>query len=528
MGNGTLSAQNAFGLLDFRRSTGWILLLAAAASLMFVKLADRDLWSSHEARAAMDAQSLLEKGSNGIPRLYDGQLELQKPPAFYWLVAGIAYLRGGEVDAFAVRFPSALSALAILITVFLVVSYGMGRPLAGVLSSLILATGIHFPWLARIGRIDMALALSVTVAGLAWILHEQGWSKARWLAYLACAMGFLLKGPIGLLAPLAILAALLIFEGKWPAIWEYQAWRNLATNLSLIRGMLLVAALVLPLFLWLEHQSDGQFFREFFWLHNVQRGLGGSRLRSHPLWLYAPFLLLYTLPWSVFLIAALTRPASWKNDFLARAGLAWLVGVLILLSASKFKRADYLLPAYPGAALFLGCWLEHQLLFARSRFWSAGIAMMTVLVLLGWTYRIGWSLPAEEPYRDYRPFARVVRSHAGSSSVVFFQAEAHTLAFRVGQPLVQTVEWTELSKQVKQAGSAWVVMRPEVAAEADRNLPEIEWTEVSRITAFSGGQHERPLVLLQGRSGEPHAKISQASPHFWRTAQRHLAGSGAR
>jgi len=528
MGNLVHPSKKISSFLDPRRSTGWVLLLLAAAFLMVFKIADRDLWSSHEARAAMDAQSLLEKGSNGIPRLYDGQLELQKPPAYYWLVAGIAHLRGGEVDALAVRLPSALSALAILLIVFLVVGYGMGRPIAGALCSLILATGIHFPWLARIGRIDMALALSVTIAGLAWILHEQGWAKARWLAYLACAMGFLLKGPIGLLAPLAILAALLMIEGKWPAIWEYQAWRNLAANLSLIRGFTLILALVVPVFLWLEYQSGGQFFREFFWLHNVQRGLGGSRLRSHPFWLYVPFLLLYISPWSIFLIVALVRPAHWKNDFLARAGLAWLVGVLLLLSASKFKRADYLLPAYPGAALFLGCWLEHQLLGARNRFWSAGIAMVTVLVLLIWTYRIGWSLPAEEPYRDYRPFAKVIRSHAGASSVIFFQAEAHTLAFRVGQPLVQTVEWSELSKQVKRTGSAWVVMRPEVAAEADKNLPGIEWTEVSRITEYSGGQHERPLVLLQGRAGELHAKISQANSHFRRPTQRHPAGSGAR
>ena len=84
-------------------------LLVACAVLFFHRLGERDLWSSHEARAAMDAQSILEPDSNGLPRLHDDRLELQKPPLYYWLVAGIAHLRGGQVDEWAVRLPAALA-----------------------------------------------------------------------------------------------------------------------------------------------------------------------------------------------------------------------------------------------------------------------------------------------------------------------------------------------------------------------------------------------------------------------------------
>src|SRR5438132_11493167 len=79
--------------------------------LFFHRLADRDLWSSHEARAAMDAQSILEVGDWTLPQLYGGRLELQKPPFYYWMVAVIARVRGGSVDAWAVRLPATLSAL---------------------------------------------------------------------------------------------------------------------------------------------------------------------------------------------------------------------------------------------------------------------------------------------------------------------------------------------------------------------------------------------------------------------------------
>src|SRR5712691_4001392 len=75
--------------------------------LFFYRLADRDLWSSHEGRAAQDAQTLLSDHRWGLPRLFDGKVELQKPPLYYWLVAGIAALRDGQVDAWSVRLPAA-------------------------------------------------------------------------------------------------------------------------------------------------------------------------------------------------------------------------------------------------------------------------------------------------------------------------------------------------------------------------------------------------------------------------------------
>src|SRR5437016_4683058 len=87
-----------------------IFLALCSYPLFFHGLADRDLTSSHEARAAQDAQMMLATGDWGLPRLLDRQIDLQKPPLYYWLVAILAQLQGGQVDAWAVRLPSALSA----------------------------------------------------------------------------------------------------------------------------------------------------------------------------------------------------------------------------------------------------------------------------------------------------------------------------------------------------------------------------------------------------------------------------------
>ena len=90
---------------------GVLCVFAVTYLLFFHRLADRDLWSSHEARAGMDAQTILDDGAWGLPHLFNGEPELQKPPLYYWLVAAIAWLRGGGVDAWAVRLPAAGAAV---------------------------------------------------------------------------------------------------------------------------------------------------------------------------------------------------------------------------------------------------------------------------------------------------------------------------------------------------------------------------------------------------------------------------------
>src|SRR5437868_271008 len=182
-----------------------LLAVAGTLILFFYRLADRDLWSSHEARAAMDAQTVLDGDDWALPHLYDGRAELQKPPLYYWLVAGIARLRGGGVDAWAVRLPAALAALGCVTAVAAGLAFGRRRPAAGLAAAAVLATAVHFIWLARIGRIDMPLTLAVTTAAGAFYLARRHSSGAKRQAtkfllagYLAIAVGVLLKGPIGL------------------------------------------------------------------------------------------------------------------------------------------------------------------------------------------------------------------------------------------------------------------------------------------------------------------------------------------
>jgi 4-amino-4-deoxy-L-arabinose transferase-like glycosyltransferase len=492
-----------------------------AALLFFYHLAERDLWSSHEARAGQDAQNMLTDGFGSVPHLFDRQLDLQKPPLYYWLVAAVAYCRGEAVDAWDVRLPAALAGwLGVLgMAAFL---WRLGRPRAGLIAALVLATSKNYTWLARVGRIDMPLTLAVGVALGAFYLRSQASGGRKppegthsdctlrleglrpplaWalLGYLAIAAAILLKGPIGAVLPAAVWISHCLVEGRWRSFWRSSLWW----------GVPLVLLVTVPWFWWANEQTNGQFFRVFFWKHNLARGFSTEEdgaMHARPFWFYGVHLFGDLVPWALLLPAAVVyfvRQQRWRQDAEARFGLVWLLSVLVLLSCLRFKRSDYLLPAYPGAALFLGCVAERWLgTLTHPRRWATAFGTIVGGCVVAWWYYIDVQLPRVEPQREMRRFAAEVRRVVPlPQGVLFFRTEAHALAFHLKPPLNTFLEWENLDIWAGRPGSHFIVMSPESAAEWPRHVTSGKLVEVLRSTHING-RHERPLVLMRTQPGK--------------------------
>jgi 4-amino-4-deoxy-L-arabinose transferase-like glycosyltransferase len=485
--------------------------------LFFYGLGDRDLNSSHEARAAQNAQMVLSEGDWLLPRLYDGQIELQKPPLYYWLVALVAWAGGGEVGPWAVRMPAALSAVGCVLFLY-AIAIRRGRPLAGLLAALVLATCVHFTWLARVGRIDMPLTFALTVALGSFHL---GWS---FLGYTALGLAVLLKGPIALVLVMAVV----VLRGiaRKPDTSPMAEARNAESTRRLSRvlnfvfrirfgfrtsifgfprsvrwGLPLMLLIAAPWFIWANFETEGRLWEVFFWYHNVERGLGGSEtLRAYPWWFYGPTAALDLLPWSVALPAVAwlwLRRLDLRHDDDARLGARWFAAVFVLLSCMSFKRADYLLPAYPGFALLLGCTAE--------RFWitggrrvrhgmAAGFAAVSLAVMLGWMAYAG----GQEDGWPHQRIAQEIRERTGRP-VIFFRAEAHVLAFHVGRPVATILEWENLAWWVARPFPVYVVMPEDAADVWQRHLPGAALQEVLRSRDRVPDRREHQFVVLRTR-----------------------------
>lgn len=497
-----------------------LLLLSVSGFLFLYRLGDRDLGSAHEARAAQNAQMILDDGAWGLPRLFNGRVELQKPPLYYWLVAGIAWLRGAAVDALAVRLPAALAALGCVLVVYLL-GCRCGRRRAGFFAALILATAVHFTWLGRVGRIDMPLTLTVTLALGGFYLGRlraregvAGWWRWFLLGYSAIAVGVLLKGPIAALLPFAAAGMWLLLRSRH----DGAPGRELFT---LVWGLPLVLAIGMPWFLWANAQTDNRVWHEFVWYHNVERGLHGT-LVSHPWWFYGPRLAIDLVPWSVLIplaawFQARCRPADREASF----ALTWFLTIVVFLSLMSFKRGDYLLPAYPGLALWLGCLIDRWINVSevlgglqRRRVALCGVMGVAVSCVLGWWAYVEFIELRRDEGRVFREFAAEIRQRT-DQPVIFFRTEAHEVAFHVGRPLDTILEWENLDWWATRAFPVYIVMPPEAAAECARHLQRGRLETVLTTRALGGDSQSRPLVLLRSVAAgvEPGPGQVAASPH---------------
>jgi 4-amino-4-deoxy-L-arabinose transferase-like glycosyltransferase len=119
--------------------------------------------------------------------------------------------------------------------------------------------------------------------------------------------------------------------------------------------------------------------REFVWVNNVLRFIGGAEGKGHeqPFHYYAPTLIVEFMPWSLILPAAIAAagiavrragrdaapagrpdaPDGDRRDTL-RYLLAWFCVPIVVLSIASTKRGIYLLPIYPAAALLIGWYVS--------------------------------------------------------------------------------------------------------------------------------------------------------------------------
>lgn len=351
----------------------WPFLLALAlmgAVIFFYRLGAPGLMDPDEGRYAEIAREMWILGDWLIPHL-NNLPYLEKPPLVYWLTA-LSFGALGYTEA-AARLPSALSALS---GVFL--AYGLARvfwgPAAGFLGALILATCGGYVALGRLLTLDMAFAMFLNLGvGLGYLALSRGHRRLLPLAYLALGLGVLTKGP-----------AALVLAGLIWGTWALLARRPLVRPLLHPLGLLLLAGLCLPWFVWVTWRYP-EFFRFFVLEQHLGRYLTLS-VHPQPGYYYLPVLLGLMLPWSWLLPWVLARRGLDSDRLFL---LLWAGVVLVFFSLSRGKLAPYVLPALLPLALLTGQALSSLKFYGSGFLLNRGLT----LSLLAWALT-GWVLVA--------------------------------------------------------------------------------------------------------------------------------------
>ncbi len=311
------------------------------------------------------------------PRV-NGFVYLDKPPLLHWLTALSIGCFGPR--AFAVRLSSLLAAAA---GVTLVYAFGRrtGGHQAGLVSAAVLASSVLWFAVGRVIRYDMLLTLSVTgTLWWAWLGSERGREGRGYycLAALAAGLGVLVKGPVALVLPGAVLLPYLMITRRLRTLLEV---RWLA-----VLGILVVV--IVPWFALCEHANPGAV--RFFLLHENLARVRGQIDEAHhqPWWYLVPVLLGACLPWTLLLPGAAVEAAGQarRGDDPERRAcilwLLWLVVPLLVFSLSKVKVVTYILPSLPAAALLIGRYVWPERARGRWALAAAGGLLCVVGCLL--------------------------------------------------------------------------------------------------------------------------------------------------
>ncbi len=354
-----------------------LLLVAAAAVLFFAGLGARDLWNPNEPLYGRAVAEMAERG-DWLVSTVNGREFAEKPALYYWLALGAAKAFGG-LNEFTLRLPAALAGVLGVLGLFALVRAYAGTRRA-VLASAALATTYMYFWSARALQMDILVTVTTlfAVGAVVRVFDLGARPAAGWAAAgLATGLGFLAKGPVGLICPgLVVLAYLAVTR-----------------RLKEIRiGHLLLAAavftaLVAPYVgaLWLAGKRE--FLAEMFFRQNVTRFLGAWD-HKQPWWYYLEYLFIDMSPWALLLPAAAALPRTGERERrLATLSWVWIAAVVVFFSLSDSKRSPYILPVAPAVAILASDVLERlwtgAALSRRRALWCGALAAAVAVALVG-------------------------------------------------------------------------------------------------------------------------------------------------
>jgi 4-amino-4-deoxy-L-arabinose transferase-like glycosyltransferase len=202
--------------------------------------------------------------------------------------------------------------------------------------------------------------------------------------YLFTGLAVLTKGPVGIVLPGLIIAAFLLYVGRF-----WQVWREMRP----ILGGLLMLAIALPWYILVILANGNAFIDAFFGYHNLQRFTSVVNHHWAPWYFYVVVVVLGFAPWSIFLPLAIARLQVWKRSIwrhqprsshLGVFALFWFAGVFLFFTIAVTKLPSYVVPLMPAAAILMGLFWSGQLTQAEAvqqRRWGMTLSgLCTILI----------------------------------------------------------------------------------------------------------------------------------------------------
>ena len=323
-------------------------LLLLAALTFFAGLGRGAITDSDEGFYAESSREMVASGDWVTPH-YNYEPRFQKPILYYWLTSA-TYLVTGASE-FGARFWAAMAGVGLVL-----VTAAAGRrwydETTGLLAGAIVATNFGYFSIGRMSLPDLPLTFCITLAIWAALVstleRERSPRKFVVLAALGLGLGFLMKGPVGLIIPAIVIVPVLMLER-----------RSIGLNpADIVLGFLIMIAVAMPWYalMWIRHGNE--YLQSFFVGDNFERFATSRFNDPRPWWFYLPVVAGGLLPWTPLALVWLGPITQFLRGRRAVGTidlrlLMWALLPLIFYSISVGKQPRYVLPVLPPLALLL-------------------------------------------------------------------------------------------------------------------------------------------------------------------------------
>ncbi len=339
---------------SIRKDIYYLFALLILAGVIFgFRLGSFGLLDPDEPFYTLTAKEMVERHDPSTPVIF-GQPQFEKPILFYWVLYAFFKLFG--VNEFAARLGPCLAGILTVLTTYLWGRALFKRREIAFISAVILATSVEFIIISRIVLTDMFLCLFVTAALASFSVGYfcLKYRRPAWIfVFLFCGLGFLTKGPLGVLLPFFGIATYLLANDE----------KHLLKEIPWTWGLLAFALIGLPWYAMMTVHHGAEFLRHFFIHENVRRFFIAEHKSSDRFLFYFAAVLIGFFPWSGFLFGGLSyagREAGKRRTKTQKTYLFFLLSFIlpfVFFTFAKSKLLSYILPVFPPIALILGAWI---------------------------------------------------------------------------------------------------------------------------------------------------------------------------
>jgi 4-amino-4-deoxy-L-arabinose transferase-like glycosyltransferase len=339
-------------------------LLLLSLFTFFLGLGRQAITDSDEAFYAEAAREMVE-GNDWLTPHFNYEERWQKPILYYWFTA--AAFAGTDTTEFMARVGSALSGVGLVLLTWNAARRMFSDALGAWIAGAIAATCYGYLAMARAALPDLPLAFFITATIWAALRATNPDEQLRtsWaaLAGLAAGLGFLTKGPLGIVIPAIVLIPILWRERKRVVI------HGSDTAIALV--LFALSGLPWYLVMWAVHGTA--YLQSFFLADNLERFATTRYNGVRAVWYYVPILVGGLLPWTMFAVVLLWRVARDLINHRRRLTdvewrlVIWTLAPLLLFTVSIGKQPRYILPVLPPIAIMLGAGIANRITASRDR-----------------------------------------------------------------------------------------------------------------------------------------------------------------